>query len=128
LVTAAESTVLEKSAAAPQLVYPLSSEEIARAKAVETAHMAELLKQPGVQGVGISSSADSAGEAALLIYFIRGVEHGAVPQVIDGLRTRVREGSRFRGDYGGVRPKRGCSVPAPKTAQAGTASITKPKL
>jgi hypothetical protein len=127
LVTAAESAVLEKSAAAPQLVYPLSSEEIARAKVVETAHMAELLKQPGVQGVGISSSADSAGEAALLIYFIRGVEHGAVPQVIDGLRTRVREGSRFRGDYGGVRPKRGCSVPAPKTAQAGTAPIAKPK-
>jgi hypothetical protein len=127
LVTAAESAVLEKSAAAPQLVYPLSSEEIARAKVVETAHMAELLKQPGVQGVGISSSADSAGEAALLIYFIRGVEHGAVPQVIDGLRTRVREGSRFRGDYGGVHPKRGCSVPAPKTAQAGTAPIAKPK-
>jgi hypothetical protein len=128
LVTAAESAVLEKSAAAPQLVYPLSSEEIARAKVVETAHMTELLKQPGVQGVGISSSADSAGEAALLIYFIRGVEHGVVPQVIDGLRTRVREGSRFRGDYGGVRPKRGCSVPAPKTAQAETASVTKPKL
>jgi hypothetical protein len=127
LVTAAESAVLEKSAAAPQLVYPLSSEEIARAKVVETAHMAELLKQPGVQGVGISSSADSAGEAALLIYFIRGVEHGSVPQVIDGLRTRVREGSRFRGDYGGVHPKRGCSVPAPKTAQAGTAPIAKPK-
>jgi hypothetical protein len=80
-----------------------------------------------VQGVGISSSADSAGEAALLIYFIRGVEHWEVPQVIDGLRTRVREGSRFRGDYGGVRPKRGCSVPAPKTTQAGTASVAKPK-
>jgi hypothetical protein len=127
LVTAAESAMLEKSAAAPQLVYPISEAEMARAKVVQTAHMAELLKQPGVQGLGISSSADSAGEAALLIYFIRGVEHGAVPQVIEGLRTRVREGSRFRGDYGGVRPKRGCSLPAPKTAQAGTASVAKPK-
>jgi hypothetical protein len=127
LITAAESAVLEKSAAAPQLVYPISEAEMARAKVVQTAHMAELLKQPGVQGVGVTSSVDSAGEAALLIYFIRGVEHGAVPQVIDGLRTRVREGSRFRGDYGGVRPKRGCSLPAPKTAQAGTASVAKPK-
>jgi hypothetical protein len=127
LITAAESAVLEKSAAAPQLVYPISEAEMARAKVVQTAHMAELLKQPGVQGVGVTSSVDSAGEAALLIYFIRGVEHGAVPQVIDGLRTRVREGSRFRGDYGGVRPKRGCSLPAPKTAQARTASVAKPK-
>jgi hypothetical protein len=127
LVSATEGAMLEKSAAAPQLVYPISEAEMARAKVVQTAHMAEILKQPGVQGVGISSSADSAGEAALLIYFIRGVEHWEVPQVIDGLRTRVREGSRFRGDYGGVRPKRGCSVPAPKTTQAGTASVAKPK-
>jgi hypothetical protein len=127
LVSATESAMLEKSAAAPQLVYPISEAEMARAKVVQTAHMAEILKQPGVQGVGISSSADSAGEAALLIYFIRGVEHWEVPQVIDGLRTRVREGSRFRGDYGGVRPKRGCSVPAPKTTRAGTASVAKPK-
>jgi hypothetical protein len=62
-----------------------------------------------------------------LIYFLSGVEHGAVPQVIDGLRTRVREGSRFRADYGGARPKRGCSVPAPKTAQASPRSGSKPK-
>ena len=89
---------------------------MARAKVVQTAHQAELLKQPGVQAVGISSSVDSPGEAALLIYLIRGVEHGAIPHVIDSLRTRVREGNRFRADYGGAHPKRGCSVPAAKTA------------
>ena len=127
LVSAAESAVLEKSAAAPQVTYPISETEMARAKVVHAAHVAELLKQPGVQGVGISSSVDSAGEAALLIYFIRGVEHGAIPQVIDGLRTRVREGSRFRADYGAARSKPGCSVPAAKTAQAGSASGSKPR-
>jgi hypothetical protein len=125
LVSAAESAMLEKSAGAPQLVYPVSATEMDRAKVVQAAHMAELLKQPGVQGVGISSSADSPGEAALLIYFLRSVEHGAVPQVIDGLRTRVREGSRFRADYGGARPKRGCSAPAPKTAPAGPVPVSK---
>ena len=127
LVSAAESAVLEKSAAAPQLAYPISGDEVARAKVVHTAHVAELLKQPGVQAVGISSSVDSPGEAALLIYFLRGAEHGAIPQVIDGLRTRVREGSKFRADYGGARSNRGCPVPAAKPAQAGSASGSKPR-
>lgn len=125
LVSAAESAALEKSAAAPQLAYPISASEMARAKVVHTAHVAELLKQPGVQAVGISSSVDSPGEAALLIYFLRGAEHGAIPQVIDGLRTRVREGSKFRADYGGARSNRGCPVPAAKPAQAGSASRPK---
>jgi len=119
---------LEKSAAAPQIAYPLSAAELARAKAVHTAHVADLMKQPGVQGVGISSSVDSPGEAALLIYYVRGVERGAIPQVIDGLRTRVREGGRFRADYGGAKRRPGCSVPRVKTAQAIPAPlpITKP--
>jgi hypothetical protein len=98
---------------------------MARAKVVQAAHQVELLKQPGVQGVGITSSVDSPGEAALLIYLTRGVEHGAIPQVIDNLRTRVREGDRFRADYGGAHPKRGCSVPAAKaTAKSATSTAT----
>jgi hypothetical protein len=126
LVSTAESAILQKSAAAPQLAYPVSAAEMDRAKVVQAAHMAEVLKQPGVQGVGITSSVDSPGEAALLIYFIRGVSHDPAPVAIDGLRTRVRDGSRFRADYGGAHPKRGCSVPAPKTAHAGPASVSKP--
>jgi hypothetical protein len=121
LVSPAESLALEQSAAKPQLTYLISQSEVARAKVVQAAHQAELLKQPGVQGVGITSSVDSPGEAALLIYLTRGVEHGAIPQVIDSLRTRVREGDRFRADFGGAHPKRGCSVPAVKTpAKSGT--------
>jgi len=127
LVSVAQSAALEKSAAAPQFVYPISEAEVARAKVVQAVHQAELLKQPGVQGVGISSSVDSAGEAALLIYFLRGAEHGAIPQVIDGLRTRVREGSQFRADYGGAHQKRGCSVPAAKTTARSGMSTATPK-
>ena len=33
--------------------------------------------------------------AALMIFVIRGVEHAPIPAMIDGLRTRVRESSRF---------------------------------
>jgi hypothetical protein len=127
LVSATESAALEQSAAKPQLTYPVSQSEVARAKVVQTAHQAELLKQPGVQAVGISSSVDSPGEAALLIYLTRGVEHGAIPQVIDGLRTRVREGNRFRADYGGAHPKRGCSVPAMKASAQSAKPTATPK-
>jgi hypothetical protein len=127
LVSATESAALEQSAAKPQLTYPISQSEMARAKVVQTAHQAELLKQPGVQAVGITSSVDSPGEAALLIYLTLGVEHGAIPQVIDGLRTRVREGNRFRADYGGAHPKRGCSVPATKTTTKSAVQAPTPK-
>jgi len=128
LVSATESAALEQSAAKPQLTYPISRSEVARAKVVQAAHQAELLKQPGVQGVGITSSVDSPGDAALLIYLTRGVEHGAIPQVIDNLRTRVREGNRFRADYGGAHPKRGCSVPATKATAKNESSTATPKL
>jgi hypothetical protein len=121
LVSPADSLALEQSAAKPQLTYPISQSEVARAKVIQVAHQAELLKQPGVQAIGITSSVDSPGEAALLIYLTRGVEHAAIPQVIDNLRTRVREGDRFRADFGGAHRKPGCSVPA---AKSGTSTTT----
>jgi hypothetical protein len=70
---------------------------------------------------------DSPGEAALLIYLTRGAEHGAIPQVIDSLRTRVREGDRFRADFGGAHRKPGCPVPAAKIRAKSGTSTTTPK-
>jgi hypothetical protein len=70
------------------------------------------MKQPGVQGVGITSSADAPGEAALMIYLVRGERHGPIPAVIDGLRTRVRETSRFTAGRRGEEPLQGCQAPA----------------
>ena len=64
------------------------------------------MRQPGVQGVGITSSVDSPGEAALMIFVIRGVTHPPIPPAIDGLRTRVRESSRFRAGYRGLESHR----------------------
>ena len=86
--------------------------ELERAKAVHAAHAAELLKQPGVQGVGITSSADAPGEAALMIFLIRGEKHNAILAEIDGLRTRVRETSRFTAGRRGEEPELGCRVTA----------------
>jgi hypothetical protein len=114
VLSSEESTALEQPAAPTQLVYSISDAEMARAKVVHAAHVDELMKMAGVQGVGITSSVDSPGEAALVIFLIRGVAHPTIPPLIDGLRTRVRESSRFRAGFGDGQPQRGCSVPSPR--------------
>jgi len=117
-VSVEESAALEQSAAPAQLVYPISDAEVARAKVVHAAHADEWMKKSGVQGVGIGSSVDSPGEAALVIFLIRGAAHDAIPPVIDGLRTRVRESSRFRAGFGNLEPHRNCSHAARNNAKA----------
>lgn len=96
----------------------IAKAELERAKVVHSAHASELMKQPGVQGVGITSSADSPGEAALMIFVIRGVSRNPIPAVLDGLRTRVRESTRFTAGKRGEEPARACSMPAAKISDS----------
>jgi hypothetical protein len=114
VISVADSGVNEQSTEAPQAVYSISQAEFRRAKVIHAAHVAKLMRRPGVQGVGITSSVDSPGEAALMIFVIRSVPRGAIPPSIDGLRTRVRESSAFRAGYGGVKPHRACALPPTK--------------
>jgi hypothetical protein len=123
-LSAEESAANEKAGAPPQDVYEISEVEYARSKVVHTGHADELMKQPGVQGVGITSSVDAPGEAALMIFLIRGAEHGPIPPVIDGLRTRVRESSRFHAGNGDARQAHACSVPAANNRKS---KATKPQ-
>ena len=123
-ISAADTKVNEQVAAPPQAVYSISQAEYDRARVVHAAHADAIMQQRGVQGVGISSSADSPGEAALMMFLIRGAAHGAIPPVIDGLRTRVRESSRFRAGYRGGQERRVCTVPMPKRKQRGN-GVTK---
>jgi hypothetical protein len=99
-------------------VSSLSMDQVMRAKAVHAAHLDEWMKKPEVQGFGITSSADVPGEAALMIFLIRGVVYDPIPPVIDGLRTRVRELSRFRAGFGDTPSQHGCSMPAKRKASA----------
>ena len=99
-------------------VNSISKAELMRAKAVHSAHAIGLMKEPGVQGVGISSSADAPGEAALMIFVIRGVPRNTLPVAIDGLRTRIRESSRFTAGHRGNEATSGCRVSSPKPATA----------
>jgi hypothetical protein len=96
LLSAQASELAERSGERPQFVSQVSEAEVERARAVERAQAAGLMRLKGVQGVGISSSADAPGEAALIVFVVKGVSHDAIPLVLDGLRTRVRETGRFR--------------------------------
>jgi len=117
ILTAGESAALEQSIQPPQLAYSISDSELARAQAVHSIHVEGWMQQPGVQGFGVGSSADSPGEAALVIFLIRGAAHPAIPLVIDGVRTRVRESSRFRAGFGDSAQQRGCLVPSARKKQ-----------
>jgi hypothetical protein len=97
-------------------VNSISKAELARAEAVNAGHASALMKQPGIQGVGITSSADAPGEAALMIFVVRGVPRNAIPVVIDGLRTRIRESGRFTAGNRGNETAAGCRVPPVKPA------------
>jgi hypothetical protein len=96
LLSEAESSAFERTGEPKRIAYPVSEAEVQRARKVQVAREADLMSRGGVQGVGIGSSLDSPGEAALIIFVIRGVERDPIPPVIDGLRTRIRESSRFR--------------------------------
>jgi hypothetical protein len=111
-ISPADTAANEKSAAPRQAAYSISQAEYERAKIVHAAHADEWMQQPGVQGVGITASVDSPGEAALMIFLIRGATHTAIPPVIDGLRTRLRVSSRFRAGTRDKEPRRACRVPA----------------
>ena len=111
LLSAEDTAGLLSSASRPQIIYPLQPGEYLRAKTVHSAHVTDLLKQPGILGVGITSSVDSPGEAALLIYVNRGASPANIPAEIDGLRTRVRETSPFTTGRRGNESAPSCKMP-----------------
>lgn len=110
LLTTDQTAALEQAQAAASNAYALPDSEYERAKAVHSARVDEWMRKTGVQGVGIGSSADSPGEAALMIFLVRGVEHEPIPPVIDGVRTRVHESSPFVAGVGNDHLDTGCKV------------------
>lgn len=74
----------------------LGSQDFAHAIAVKENHVADLISGPGIQGVGVGRSSDNPAEAAIVIYVIIGVSRPAIPATIEGVRTRIVAGDRFR--------------------------------
>lgn len=73
----------------------LSLADLDQATAVKENH-ADLMTQPGVQGIGVGRSSDNPAEPAIVIYVLAGQAHPPIPAVLDGVRTKVIEGDRFR--------------------------------
>jgi hypothetical protein len=102
--------VFTQGAAAPAL----SVQDIDGTAAIKDAHAAGLMAQAGIQGVGVGRSDDNPGETAIVIYTIEGVDHSPIPATMDGVRTKIVEGDRFRafGWNAQLEPKAtGCAKP-----------------
>jgi hypothetical protein len=99
----------------------ISASAIAQTKSVKEQHVTELMSDPAVVGVGVSASLDSPGDAALMIYLLKGKAHQAIPASIDGVRTRIKETSPFRADVAHpLKSPVGAGCHVPKNAPATT--------
>lgn len=74
----------------------LRAQDFDHAIAVKESHVADLMSQPGIQGLGVGRSSDNPAEPAIVVYVISGVAHTAIPATIEGIRTKIVEGDRFR--------------------------------
>jgi len=73
----------------------IGAQQIGHATTVKEAHLLEFIGK-GIQGVGIAVSSDNPAETAISFYVIQGQAHPAIPAVIDGIRTKVIEGTPFQ--------------------------------
>lgn len=73
-----------------------TSQQIERATAVKEAHAGDFLGKPGIQGIGVAMSDDNPTETAIAIHVIKGAAHPIIPATLDGIRTKVFEGTPFK--------------------------------
>src|SRR6185312_16605676 len=64
--------------AAAQSLPGIGKEKVTQALAVKEANVANLLSQPGIQGVAVSLSLDNPTEAAISIYLLKGAAHNPI--------------------------------------------------
>jgi hypothetical protein len=96
LVYGSRFTARAEQAAAGLQAPVLTLDAIDRARAVKEARVTQFMGQPGIVGMGVGRSEDSPGEPALVIYVEQGKAHPSIPAEMDGVRTKVIEGDRFR--------------------------------
>lgn len=73
-----------------------SAAAIAHAAAIKNRRAEGLLRQAGVQGVGVGVSDVDPSQAALVVYVVEGMDHAPLPEAIDGVPLRVVSSDRFR--------------------------------
>jgi hypothetical protein len=73
----------------------VSAKQLQDATAIKEAHVSEFLGK-GIQGMGVAVSGDNPTETAIAIFVIKGAAHPAIPATLDGVRTKIFEGDRFK--------------------------------
>ena len=95
-----------QSAGAQSSAHP-TQQSLSAAKAVKEKYASSLMKQPGILGVGVTSSFDNPSDAAILIFVQTGKTHNPIPLELDGVRVRVKSTDRFRAySWGPAHPHR----------------------
>lgn len=82
--------------AGPSSLSTLNAQAMDQAIAAKESHTETLMAQSGIQGVGVGRSNDNPAEPAIVIYVITGMARPVIPAVLDGVRTKIVEGDRFR--------------------------------
>ncbi|MFZ0333434.1 MAG: hypothetical protein WAL69_04805, partial [Candidatus Acidiferrales bacterium] len=94
-----------KTAGAPAPANP-TPQQLAAAKTAKEKYSPSLMKQPGILGVGVTSSLDNPSEAAILVFVQTGKPHNPIPLELDGIRVRVKSTDQFRAySWGHPKPR-----------------------
>lgn len=107
--------VYAQGVAAPSITI----QDVNRTAAIKQANEQSVMGQKGIQGIGVGRSDDNPGETAIVVFTIKGEAHPPIPAVMDGVRTKIVEGDRFRafGWNSQLEPKAtGCAKPKVKLA------------
>ena len=91
----------------------VAAADVERTTTIKNSHADTFMADDAVLAVGVGASDDSPGEPALVIYVDAGKERPPIPAVIDGVRTKVVEGDRFRTFNWGkqTKPQASCRSP-----------------
>jgi hypothetical protein len=68
--------------------------EIDRAATAKQNHVAALMADPAIIGVGVGAG-DAPGEAAIIVFADQAKSHMPIPATLDGVRTKVKNVERF---------------------------------
>jgi hypothetical protein len=86
---------LLKKSGLPERANP-TPEQFASATSVKNKYSSSLVHQPGILGVGVTSSLDNPSDAAIIVYVETGKSHNPIPLELDGVRVRVKYTDKFR--------------------------------
>ncbi|HWY67782.1 MAG TPA: hypothetical protein VNX88_03905, partial [Terriglobales bacterium] len=101
-------TVASPQGGQHEIAAVIADSELSKARTAKEQHAEELMTNAAILGVGVGASNDSPGEAALVV-FVEAGKSAVVPNLIDGVRTRVISTDPFRTFNWGKRTANACS-------------------